>query len=124
MRDGGKQKVEIAPRNRRTILAAGMFETSKTLDTSEPVETFTMPTTEPTDFLGTVHDRAPLIMRAAHYEAWIAGDAAQTQALIGVQPGADDFEFSWSSKRRQSRGPNMNLITMSMEKPQKNSSVA
>ena len=50
-----------------------------------------MLTTEPTEFLGTVHDRGPLVMLPEHYEDWIAGDAAQAQALIGVHPGPDAF---------------------------------
>lgn len=91
MRDGKKQKVEIAPKDGRTLLAAGMYEVSKTFDTGEPVATFTMLTTKPSEFLGEVHDRAPLVMLPQHYEDWIAGDAAQAQALIDVHPGSDAF---------------------------------
>lgn len=93
VRSGKKQKIIIAPKSGYTMMAAGIYETSKDPVTGEPVDTFTMLTTTPTEHLGEVHDCAPLIMLPQHYEDWIAGDAAQAQALLDVHPGSDEFEF-------------------------------
>lgn len=90
-RAGGKRMVEITPRARRTVLAAGLFETSTAFDTNQPVKTFTMLTTTPTEFLGTAHDRAPLIVPSHRYADWLEGDAAQAQALTGAPPDSDDY---------------------------------
>lgn len=87
-----KQKVEIAPRTRGIVLAAGLFETSAAPDTGLAVETFTMLTTTPTEFLGTVHDRAPLIVPPSHWLDWLEGDAAQAQALVGIPPDSGAFD--------------------------------
>ncbi len=88
---GAKRKVEIAPRGRQTMLAAGLYETSRSPTTGEPVETFTMLTTTPTAFLGNVHDRAPLVVPRHHWEDWVDGDAAQAQALTGIPPDSDAY---------------------------------
>jgi putative SOS response-associated peptidase YedK len=92
-RASGKQKVEIAARHHRTMLAAGICETSRSFDTGEPVKTFTMLTTTPTEFLGAVHDRAPLILPEQHYADWLEGDAAQAQALTGAPPESTAYDL-------------------------------
>jgi len=92
-RPTGKQKVEIAARHRRTMLAAGLCETSRAFDNGEPVKTFTMLTTTPNEFLGTVHDRSPLILPEQHYADWLEGDAAQAQALTGAPPDSTAYEL-------------------------------
>jgi putative SOS response-associated peptidase YedK len=88
----GKQRVEIARLDRRTMFAAGLVEVSQHLATGQPVETFVVLTTKPNEFLGTVHDRAPLILQAEDYEAWLFGTLAQAQALCGVQPDSAEYD--------------------------------
>lgn len=86
-----KRRVEIASATHRTMFAAGLCETSTSFDTNAPVATFTMLTTSPTEFLGTIHDRAPLIVPERHHADWLAGDVAQARALTGVPPDAHDY---------------------------------
>ena len=88
----GKRKVEIARLDRKTMFAAGLYETSKHLKTGEPVLTFVVLTTKPNEFLGTVHDRAPLVLDARDYEMWLFGDVAQAQALCGVLPDSTQYD--------------------------------
>jgi putative SOS response-associated peptidase YedK len=114
-RAGGKQKVEIAARHRRTMLAAGLCETSRAFDSGEPVKTFTMLTTTPNEFLGTVHDRAPLILPEQHYVDWLEGDAAQAQALTGAPPDSTaydlrDVDEKRDDEKRDDRKPQLDLL--------------
>jgi putative SOS response-associated peptidase YedK len=88
----GKQRVEIARLDRRTMFAAGLYETSAHFATGEPVPTFVVLTTKPNEFLGTVHDRSPLILDPRDYEQWLFGDTAQAQALCGVLPNSADYD--------------------------------
>ena len=50
-----------------------------------------MLTTSPTEFLGTVHDRAPLIVHERSCIDWLDGDVAQARALTGIPPDSHDF---------------------------------
>lgn len=43
------------------------------------------------EFLGTVHDRAPMVLLPLQYESWLAG-GAEALSLIGVHPDAAAFE--------------------------------
>jgi putative SOS response-associated peptidase YedK len=87
-----KQRVEISRLDKRTMFAAGLVEVSKDFRTGQPVETFVVLTTKPNEFLGTVHDRAPLILQADDFEAWLFGTLAQAQALCGIEPDTASYE--------------------------------
>ncbi|MDQ6734707.1 MAG: SOS response-associated peptidase [Nitrospirota bacterium] len=89
---GVKHKVEISRIGQETMLAAGLYETSKDFKTGEPIETYVMLTTKPNKFLGTVHDRAPLILDRMDYDNWLFGDVAQAQALCGVLPDSSQYD--------------------------------
>ena len=49
---------------------------------------FTVP---PNEFLGTVRDRAPMVLQPHQYEPWRAGGELALQ-LVGVHPDLDAFE--------------------------------
>ena len=53
----------------------------------------------PHEFVGTVHDRAPMVLLPEQYGAWLAGGDEAT-ALIGVHPNADAFEVRPARPRR------------------------
>jgi putative SOS response-associated peptidase YedK len=89
---GGKQRVEIARLDRCTMFAAGLYETSTHFVSGQPVPTFVVLTTKPNEFLGTVHDRAPLILDPRDYETWLFGTAAQAQALCGAPPDSSRYD--------------------------------
>ena len=55
------------------FLAVGLYEFSDDPKTGEKVPTYTMVTMPPNEFLGTVHDRAPMVLLPGQYEAWLAG---------------------------------------------------
>ena len=88
----GKQKVEISRLDGKTMFAAGLYETSKDFKTGEPALTYVVLTTNPNEFVGTVHDRAPLVLDPGDYEAWLFGDVAQAQALCGAMPISSEYD--------------------------------
>jgi putative SOS response-associated peptidase YedK len=88
--DGKKTKVRIAMQGRRMFAAAGLYETSKSLDDGKPVETFTIVTVPPNELLGTVHDRAPLVLRPEDYMTWLEGGVL-AQSLITAHPDPNAF---------------------------------
>jgi putative SOS response-associated peptidase YedK len=51
-----------------------------------PVETFTILTTEPTEFMSTLHDRMPLILEPAEQELWLEADADTARAWLASLP--------------------------------------
>ena len=90
--DGKKTRVDITQKAHRVILAAGLYEVSKDNKTGEPVNTYTMVTTEPNDFLGTTHDRAPLVLEPDGWMEWIAGGK---RALAVNHQHPDSSAFAW-----------------------------
>ena len=91
MIDGKKTMVRIGLKQRRMFAAAGLYETSKHPDSGVPVETFTIVTVPPNEILGTVHDRAPLVLRDQDYLTWLEGGVL-AQSLITAHPDADAFD--------------------------------
>jgi putative SOS response-associated peptidase YedK len=88
--DGKKTRVRIGLKGRRMFGVAGLYETSKHPDTGLPVATFTVVTVPPNELLGTVHDRAPLVLADADLNTWLEGGPA-AQALIGAHPDSAAF---------------------------------
>ena len=70
--------------------AAGLYDVNMDPKTGEKVPVFTMCTVPPNESLGTVHDRAPMVMLPSQYEAWLAGGADALQ-LVGTHRDAAAF---------------------------------
>ena len=51
---------------------------------------YTMCTVPPNEFLGTIHDRAPMVLQPSQYEAWLMG-GPDALRLVGTHPDADAF---------------------------------
>lgn len=51
---------------------AGLWERWKDRATGQPLETYTIITTEPNELAATVHNRMPAILAAADYSRWLA----------------------------------------------------
>lgn len=49
-----------------------------------------MVTVPPNEFLGTVHDRAPMVLLPKQYGTWLDGGPAAL-SLVGTHPDADAF---------------------------------
>lgn len=93
--EGKKTRVDITMKTRPTFLAAGLYEISKDNKTGEPVPTYTLVTTEPNDYLGSAHDRAPLVLEPGQYLDWLAGgDRAMALIHQHDDPAAFNIEVS------------------------------
>ena len=90
--EGVKTRVDISMKATNVFLAAGLYEVSKDNKTGETVNTFTMVTTEPNDFLGTTHDRAPLVLEPEDWAKWLAGG---DEALSVIHQHPDSSAFQW-----------------------------
>jgi putative SOS response-associated peptidase YedK len=59
----------------------------------------------PNEFLGTVHDRAPMVLQPHQYGAWLEGGDSALK-LVGVHPDPSAFEVALAVEpnRNQSSG--------------------
>ena len=86
----GKQRVRVAMPAAPVFFAAGLYDVGVDPKTGDRVPVFTMCTVPPNEFLGTVHDRAPMVLSPSQYRPWLdGGDAAL--ALVGTHPDAEAF---------------------------------
>lgn len=86
----GKQRVRVSRPSEPVFLAAGLYEFSNDPKTGARVPTYTMVTAPPTEFLGTVHDRAPMVLLSSQYRSWLAG-GDEAFALAGMHPNREGF---------------------------------
>ena len=87
---GGKQRVRVSMPSEPVFMAAGLFDTNVDPKSGAKLDVFTMCTVPPNEFLGTVHDRAPMVLLPSQYEAWLDGGEGAL-ALVGTHPEATDF---------------------------------
>jgi putative SOS response-associated peptidase YedK len=52
-----------------------------------------MCTVPPNEFLGTVHDRAPMVLLPSQYDAWLDGGESALR-LVGTHPDVGAFEVT------------------------------
>lgn len=71
--DGNKQPFFIYRRDEKPFSFAGLWE--RWDKGSDPLESFTILTTEPNSLLSDLHNRMPVIIRAEDYSAWLNPDA-------------------------------------------------
>ena len=86
----GKQRVRVTMPSEPVFAAAGLYDFNGDPKTGEGVPVYTMCTVPPNEFLGTVHDRAPMVLQPSQYEAWLMGGPDALQ-LVGTHPDADAF---------------------------------
>ncbi|HST02676.1 MAG TPA: SOS response-associated peptidase [Usitatibacter sp.] len=77
---GRKQPYAITI-DRPLFAFAGLWETWKARE-GQPVETFTIITTEANPAIASVHDRMPVILPKEAEEAWLGGDAKEALAVL------------------------------------------
>lgn len=83
-RNGGKQPVRIQMRDGRPFAIAGLWEHWISPDGSE-IDSCTLLTTEPNDLLRPVHNRMPVLLDPADFDAWLdvnSFQGADVQALL------------------------------------------
>jgi putative SOS response-associated peptidase YedK len=88
---GVKQRVRVSMPSEPVFMAAGLYDVNVDPKTGDKVPVYTMCTVPPNEFLGTVHDRAPMVLLPLRYESWLAG-GAEAFSLVGVHPDAAAFE--------------------------------
>lgn len=86
----GKQRVRVSMPDEPVFAAAGLYDANVDPKTGVKVEVYTMCTVPPNEFLGTVHDRAPMVLLPSQYEAWLGG-GKDALALVGTHPDAEAF---------------------------------
>ena len=85
---GAKQPYRILNPDQGLFAFAGLWERWDKGD-SEPVESFTIITTEANSKLAAVHARMPVILDPADFERWLSPDLAVNDALALLTPAPD-----------------------------------
>ncbi len=86
---GAKQPYRILSSDRGLFAFAGLWERWDKGD-GEPVESFTIITTEANSKLAAVHARMPVILDPADFEHWLSPDLAVNDARALLRPAPDD----------------------------------
>jgi putative SOS response-associated peptidase YedK len=116
---GQKQPFAITLPDRHVFGFAGLWERWKPAS-GEPVETFTIVTTDANEAVAPIHDRMPVILPRQAEEQWLHGDPVEAARLLTPYSGAvslrpvsrhvsnvnnegpeclDDAEPSWGSQQ-------------------------
>ena len=115
-----KQPFAITLPDRHVFGFAGLWERWKPAEGGEPVETFTIVTTDANAAVAEIHDRMPVILSKEAEDTWLHGDAADACKLLTPYSGPmnmravsrhvsnvnnegpeclDDAEASWGSQQ-------------------------
>ncbi|MCO5184698.1 MAG: SOS response-associated peptidase [Anaerolineae bacterium] len=70
----GKQPMHIQLRDQSVMALAGLYEYWSSADGSE-IESCTILTTRPNEFMQTIHNRMPVIVDSADFDLWLDPDA-------------------------------------------------
>jgi putative SOS response-associated peptidase YedK len=84
---GRKQPFAITLPDRPLFAFAGLWESWRPRG-ADPVETFTILTTDPNETVSQIHDRMPLILPKEAEEAWLRGEASEAASLVKPYAGA------------------------------------
>ena len=95
-RQTDKQPFAIALVNRSTMTLGGLWETWQPKDGREPLKSFTIITVPAKGTLGELHDRAPAIIDAENWAAWLGEEpAARNELLAMLRPTAAERLTTW-----------------------------
>jgi putative SOS response-associated peptidase YedK len=83
-----KQPYFVRPADSDLMAFAGLWETWD--KGGEPVQTFTIITTEANAALKSLHDRMPVILAPESFAAWLDPTAKQSELLNLLRPAPDD----------------------------------
>lgn len=83
---GKKQPYWIGMKDGSPFSLAGIWEAWTDPETGEIIETFAIITTEPNEIMEPLHDRMPVIIAPADYDAWLTVEADKAQDLLGPYP--------------------------------------
>ncbi|HTV13977.1 MAG TPA: SOS response-associated peptidase [Acidobacteriaceae bacterium] len=90
-----KQPYAIALTDGAPLAFAGLWERWVDKVTNQPLETYTIITTEPNELTSTIHNRMPVILAPKDYERWMApADPAQLPVDL-LRPYDADKMMTW-----------------------------
>jgi len=78
--DDGKQPMFIHLKDKQVFAFAGLWEVWHSPEGDE-IRSATILTTEPNDFMATIHNRMPVILRRGDYATWLAPDEQKPDDL-------------------------------------------
>lgn len=84
---GRKQPYAITLPDRPMFAFAGLWERWKPAE-GEPVETFTIVTTDANEAVAQVHDRMPVVLSKEDEDRWLSGEPGEARALLKPYEGA------------------------------------
>ncbi len=89
-----KQPYAIALRSGEPYAFAGLWEQWRPKD-GEPLETFTILTTDPNDTLEPIHNRMPIILEAKDYDRWLDHTDASRPPVDLLRPFPAEQMIAW-----------------------------
>lgn len=90
-----KQPWAITLKDGSPFAFAGLWDTWKDKTTGQPLETYTIITTEPNELTARLHNRMPVILAPRDYERWLApADPARLPVDL-LRPYDADLMASW-----------------------------
>jgi putative SOS response-associated peptidase YedK len=85
LEDGGKQPYRIVMKDREPFGLAGLWERWKPAGDAEPLETFTIITTSPNAVCASIHNRMPVVIAPADFDARLTV-ATDSEGLLRLYP--------------------------------------
>lgn len=83
-----KQPYFIHSTESELILFAGLWETWRESDAADPLHSFTIVTGEPGIVSANIHDRQPVILPPAQWQAWLQGTVDDAKSVLSAAPEA------------------------------------
>jgi putative SOS response-associated peptidase YedK len=113
----GKQPWSIRVKGVPLFCFAGLWDRNEKL--GEPIESFTILTRAPNDFMARIHDRMPCIVRPEHYGLWLSPTLTTPGELApALEPlPTDGMEAYRVSTRVNSSTPNDATLLTEVEAP-------
>lgn len=85
-----KQRLRFEASDGGALGLAGLWESWKRPETEQTIETFTIITTSANGFMAPIHDRMPVILSDADYDAWLDPQENNLLLLSSMLKPADD----------------------------------
>lgn len=90
-----KQAYAIGLQDGSQLAFAGLWERWMDKATGQPLETYTIITTEPNELTAPIHDRMPVILAPKDYERWIAPADPARLPIDLLRPFGADLMRAW-----------------------------
>jgi putative SOS response-associated peptidase YedK len=95
-----KQPFAIGMKDGSPYAFAGLWERWRDPATKEPLETFTVITTDPNELLEPLHNRMPVIIQPKDYDRWLTPGDPQCPPVDLLRPFPADRMTAWKVDRK------------------------